>query len=43
MEVWDYDFLCDELVGRTQMSLTERLLSRTYMSILTKPVEERPL
>lgn len=43
IQVWDHDFFCDELIGYTQISLVERILSKSYMTIRTKPVEERPL
>jgi len=43
IEVWDKDFFCDELIGRMNISLTERILSKSYMAIKVKPVEERPI
>jgi len=43
IELWDKDFICDELIGHCQINLTERILSKSYMSIKTKPVEEMPL
>lgn len=43
IEIWDYDLFCDELIGKTVISLTERILFPNYMKMNTKPVEDKPL
>lgn len=43
VQVWDKDFICDEMIGQFSINMLDRALSANYMSIKHKPVEDREL
>jgi len=43
VQVWDKDFLCDEIIGEFSINLLDRALSSNFMKIKHKPVEDREL